>query len=50
MKSERVEIDDLALNGAFSTQKKSGLQISSKKRNPFVADEFPYETLILRKR
>ena len=31
MKSERVEIDDVALKGAFWTQKKSGVQISSKK-------------------
>ena len=34
MKSERVEIDDVDLNGAFSTQKKSGDQISSKKEIP----------------
>ena len=50
MKSERVEIDDVALKGAFWSQKKSGVQMSSKKWNPFVTDEFPYETLILRKR
>ena len=43
MKSERVEIDDVALNGAFWTHKKSGVQISSKIWNPFVTDEFPYE-------
>ena len=50
MKSERVEIDDVGLNGAFWTQKKSGVQISSRKWNPFVTDEFSYETLILLKR
>ena len=42
-----LKIDDVALNGAFWTHKKSGVQISSKKWNPFVTDEFPYETLIL---
>ena len=45
-----LKIDDVALNGAFWTQKNYGVQISSKKWNPFVTDEFPYETLILRKR
>ena len=45
-----LRIDDVALNGAFWTQKNYGVQISSKKWNPFVTDEFPYETLILRKR
>ena len=45
-----LKIDDVALNGAFWTQENYGVQISSKKRNPFVTDEFPYETLILRKR
>ena len=50
MNSERVEIDDVALNGSFWTHKKSGVQISSKKWNPFVTDEFSTETLILRKR
>ena len=45
-----MKIDGVALNGAFRTQKKSGVQISSKKLNPFVTDEFPYETLILRRR
>ena len=39
-----------ALNGSFWTQKKSGVQISSRKWNPFVTDEFSSETLILRKR
>ena len=42
--------DDVALNGAFWTHKKSGVQISLKKWNPFVTDEFSSETLILRKR
>ena len=45
-----LKIDDVAFNGAFWTHKKSGVQISVKKSNPFVTDEFPYETLILRKR
>ena len=40
----------MALNGAFWTQRKYGVQIGSKKWNPFVTDEFPYETLILRKK
>ena len=39
--------DDVAFNGAFWTHKKSGVQISFKKWNPFVTDEFPYEILIL---
>ena len=30
-----LKIDDVALNGAFWTQKKYGVQISSKKWNPF---------------
>ena len=42
--------DDVALNGAFWTHKKSGVQISFKKWNPFVTDEFPYEILIHWKR
>ena len=33
--------DDVALNGAFWTHKKSGVQISFKKWNPCVTDEFP---------
>ena len=45
-----LKIDDVALNGAFWAQKNYGVQISSKKWNPFVTDEFLYETLILRKR
>ena len=45
-----LKIDDVALNGAFWAQKNYGVQISSKKWNPFLTDEFPYETLILRKR
>ena len=45
-----LKIDVVALNGAFWTHKKSGVQISSKKWNPLVTDEFPYETLIFRKR
>ena len=49
--SEKVlKTDDVALNGAFWTQKNYGVQISSKKWNPFVTDEFTYETLILRNR
>ena len=35
--------DDVALNGAFWTHKTSGVQISLKKWNPFVTNEFPYE-------
>ena len=50
MKAERVEIDDVALNGAFWAQKNYGVQISSKKWNPFVTNEFPDEILILWKR
>ena len=42
--------DDVALNVVFWTHKKSGVQISFKKWNPFVTDEFPYEILILWKR
>ena len=45
-----LKVGDLALNGAFWTHKKSGVQISFKKWNPFVTDEFSSETLILRKR
>ena len=45
-----LKIDDVSLNGAFWTQKKYGVQISSRKWNPFVTDEFPCETLILRMR
>ena len=45
-----LKIDDVALNGAFLTHKKSRVQISTKKWNPFVTDEFSYETLILRNR
>ena len=30
----------MALNGAFWTQRKNGVQIGSKKWNPFVTDEF----------
>ena len=41
---------DVPLNGAFWTQKNYGVQISSKKWNPFVRDEFSFETLILRER
>ena len=46
----RLKIDDIALHGAFWAQKNYGVQISSKKWNPFVTDKFLYETLILRKR
>ena len=42
--------DDVALNGSFWTHTKSGVQISFKKWNPFVTDEFPDEILILWKR
>ena len=35
-----LKIDDVALNGAFWTHKKSGVQISFKEWNPFVTDEF----------
>ena len=45
-----LKIDDVALNSAFWTHKKSGVQISLKKWNPFVTDEFLSEPLILRKR
>ena len=45
-----LKMDDAALNGAFSSQKNYGVQISSKKWNPFITDKFSYETLILRKR
>ena len=44
------KIDYVALNGAFWTHKKSGVQIGYRKWNPFLTDEFPSETLILRKR
>ena len=47
---EGLKIDDVALNGAFWTQKNYGVQIRSIKWNPFVTDEFSFETLILRKR
>ena len=42
--------DDVALNGAFWTHKKLGVQTSFKKWNPFVTDDFPDEILILWKR
>ena len=42
--------DDVALNGAFWTNTKSGDQRKFKKWNPFVRDEFPDEILILWKR
>ena len=46
-----LKIDDVALNGAYWMHKKSGvIEISIKKWNPFVIDEFWSETLILRKR
>ena len=35
-----LKIDDVALNGAFWTQKNYGVQIRSIKWNPFVTDEF----------
>ena len=34
MKSEKIENDDVALNGAFWTHEKSGVQISSKNEIP----------------
>ena len=44
-----LKIDDVALNGAYWMHKKSGVvEISLKKWNPFVTDEFSSETLILR--
>ena len=45
-----LKIDDVPLNGAFWTQKNYGVQISSRKWNPFVTDEFPYEILMFWKR
>ena len=44
-----LKIDDVALNGAYETQKKSGAVISLKKWSAGVTDEFSSETLILRK-
>ena len=41
---------DVPLNGVFWTHKMYGVQISSKKWNPFVRDEFLFETLLLRER
>ena len=35
-----LKIDDVALNGAFWTHKKDGVQISSKKWNPFEQTSF----------
>ena len=37
---KRLKIVDVALNGSFWTHKKSGVQISSKKWNPFVTVSF----------
>ena len=45
-----LKIDDIALNTAYGTQKKSGVQINLKKWSNRVTDEFLSETLILRKR
>ena len=45
-----LKIDDLALNGAYGMQKKSGVQISLKKWSARVTDEFSFETLLLRER
>ena len=45
-----LKIDDVALNGAYGTQKKSGVVISLKKWSAHVTDEFSSETLIPRKR
>ena len=45
-----LEIEDVALNAAYWTQKKSGVQISLKNIElGRVTDEFSSETLILRK-
>ena len=41
---------DVPLNGAFWTHTKYGVQISSKRWNPFVRDEFLFETVLLRER
>ena len=45
-----LKIDNVALNGAYWTHKKCRVEISLKKWNAFVTDEFSSETLILRKR
>ena len=45
-----LKVDDVALNGLYWTQEKSGVVISLKKWNTFVTYEFWSETLILRKR
>ena len=40
-----LKIDDVALNGAYWTHIKSGVEISFKKWNAFVTDEFTSKTL-----
>ena len=45
-----LKIDAVASNGAYWTHKKSGVEISLKKWNAFVTEEFPSQTQILRKR
>ena len=45
-----LKSDDVASNGAYWMHKKSGVEISLKKWNAFVTDEFSSETLLLRKR
>ena len=47
---KELKIDDVASNGAYWTHKKTGVEISLKKWNAFVTDEFSSETLILRRR
>ncbi len=45
-----LKFDDVPFNGAYWTHKKSGVEISLKKWNTFVPDDFSSETIILRKR
>ena len=45
-----LKIVDVALNGAFWTQKNYGVQISSKKMKSLCKRQVSHETLILRKR
>ena len=45
-----LKIDDVSLNGAYWMHKKSGVEISLKKWNAIVTDEFSSETLILQRR
>ena len=50
MKSKRVENRWCGLEWCILNTEKQGFQISSRKWNPFVTDEFPCEALILRMR